>query len=426
MAKINELLKESTTTTSSSIGRPNLVALTRATTKLIYTDLVAQQRTSQPLAALYGLKYLTQQDELSFQTGATYSGAVSAKDRATIPVFVAGAVYAKDDLFQFENVVYKALVATPFAGATGDEYDQLQEAMVKLTIRIMSEAAITERFEGPQEVEIAEAKFLVNKWNAPVKSRKLKSTVTVELAQDLEANGFDAPNFLEDLLATEMADEINKDILQSLVTVSKRYKVAGLCDDGLIDLSYTNSPEASRKLYEIMCEMVSHIQRATSYTATYVVASTRVAAVLAGSGWLKHRPQDEKYLSDNAYGFLDNGLPLYCDTNTPFDYVTVGVKEDFGGKEMVGSLFYAPYTEGLDLEDPEHVGSFKVVVDPESLQPSIALMVRYALAANPYTVTADDKQARIIDATNMDLMAGRSDMSVLLGVKLPKVLTEIN
>lgn len=426
MAKINDLLKESTITSSSSIGRPNLVALTRATTKLVYTDLVAQQRTNQPLAALYGIKYLTEKDELSFQTGATYSGAVSAKDRASIPVFTAGAVYAKDDLFQFENVVYKALVASPFAGATGDEYEQLQEAIVKLTIRIMSEAALTERFEGPQDVDISEAKFVVNKWNAPVKSRKLKSTVTVELAQDLEANGFDAPNFLEDLLATEMADEINKDILQSLVTVSKRYKVEGLCDDGLIDLSYANSPEASRKLYELVCEMVSHIQRATSYTATYVVASTRVAAVLAGSGWLRHTPQNDKYLSASAYGFLENGLPLYCDTNTPIDYVTVGVKEEFGGKEAVGSLFYAPYTEGLDLADPEHVGAFKVVVDPESLQPSIALMVRYALAANPYTVTADDKQARIIDATNMDLMAGRSDMSVLLGVKLPKVLTELN
>lgn len=423
MSKIHKLLRESTTTQSSMVGRPNLVALTRATTKLIFGDIVAQQRTNQPIAALYGVKYLTPDNELSFNTGATYAGAVGVEARKNIPVFAVGGSFNKGDLFQFEHVVYKAMEDAPFTGATGTtEAEQLSEALILLKIRIVSDAANVEHFEKSED--IAEAKFQVNKWNAAVKSRKIKSSLTVELAQDIEAAGFDAPNFLEDILATEMADEINKDILQSLMTVSTRYKVKGVCDNGIIDLKYDNAPEAARKLYELVCEMVSHIQRSTSYTATYVVASTRVAALLAGSGWLKHKPEDDAFLSPNAYGFLANGLPVYCDTNTPADYVTVGVKEDFGGKEMVGSLFYAPYTEGLDLDDPEHVGVFKVITDPDSLQPSIALMVRYALCANPYTVAADDKDARNIDASDMDKMAGQSDMSVLLGVKLPKILAE--
>ncbi|QPI13937.1 head vertex protein [Serratia phage 4S] len=427
MSKINDLLRESTTTSANSIGRPSLVALTRATTKLIYGELVAQQRTSQPVAALYGIKYLTPDDEFSFATGATYGGAVSHKDRTSIPELtdaLKGSL-VKGNLFKYQNIVYKALEDAPFTGITDPELDMaLQIALITLTVRIVSDAADVSKFETTDGEDISEAKFQVNKWSARVNSRKLKTSLTVELAQDLEANGFDAPNFVEDLLATEMADEINKDILQSLVTVSKRYKVEGVCDNGYMDLSYASAPEAGRALYRMTCEMVSHIQRSTSYTATYVVASTRVAAVLAASGWLKHRPEDDNYLSDNAYGFLANGLPLFCDTNSPLDYVTVGVKEDFGGKEIVGSLFYAPYTEGLDLDDPEHVGAFKVIVDPESLQPSIALLVRYALAANPYTVAKDDKEARIIDASNMDLMAGRSDLSVLLGVKLPKILAE--
>lgn len=427
MSKINTILRESTTTSSSMVGRPNLVALTRATTKLVFSDIVAEQRTTQPTAALYGIKYLTPDDELSFVTGATYGGAIGHLERETMEeLTVANAPsITKDTLFKYQNVVYKALEDTPFAGATSTtEIELLQEAIIGLTVRTVPDAADTSRYETGDGDKIAESKFIINKWNAQVKSRKLKSSLSIELAQDLEANGFDTPTFIEDLLATEMADEINKDILQSLVTVSKRYKVEGICPKGIIDLTYENSPEASRKLYELMCEMVSHIQRTTSYTATYVVASTRVAAVLAGSGWLKHRPEDDKYLSPNAYGFLANGLPLYCDTNTPIDYVTVGVKEDFGEKEMVGSLFYAPYTEGLDLDDPEHVGMFKVIVDPESLQPSIALLVRYALAANPYTVAKNDKEARIIDASNMDLMAGQSDLSVLLGVKLPKLISD--
>lgn len=426
MSKVHTLLRESTTTSSSMIGRPNLVALTRATTKLIYSDIVVEQRTKQPLAALYGVKYLTPDNELSFITGATYSGEIGSKEREGMLEFTAAGAsgITKGTLFKYNNVVYKAMEDTPFQGITGDESEMLMEAIITLTIRTVPDAASVTKYETTDGTDISEAKFEINKWNAAVKSRKLKSSLTIELAQDLEANGFDTPNFVEDLLATEMADEVNKDILQSLVTVSKRYKVAGVCDNGIIDLKYDNAPEASRKLYELVCEMVSHIQRTTSYTATYVVASTRVGALLAGSGWLKHKPEDDKYLSPNAYGFLVNGLPVYVDTNTPADYVTVGVKEDFGGKEMVGSLFYAPYTEGLDMDDPEHVGTFKVVVDPESLQPSIALMMRYALCANPYTVAKDEKEARIIDASDMDKMAGQSDMSVLLGVKLPKLLNE--
>lgn len=425
MAKINELLRESTTTTSNSLGRPNLVALTRATTKLIYRDIIAEQRTNQPIAALYGVKYLTPDNEFSFQTGATYGGEVGSKDRETIPELTdKSQAIAKGDYFKYQNVVYKALESSPLASTSAtDLSDALQEGLVSLTCRLVPDAAHTEKFEA-NDVEISNAVFQVNKWNAPVKSRKLKTSLTVELAQDMESNGFDAPAFLEDLLATVMADEINKDVLQSLITVSKRYKVTGVSDNGIIDLSYDSAPESARKLYEMVCEMNSEIQKTTSYSGTFVVASSRVAAMLAGSGWLKHKPEDEAWLPETAYGYLINGLPVFCDVNSPLDYVTVGVKEDYGGNEVVGSIFYAPYTEGLDLDDQEHVGAYKVIVDPDSLQPSISLMVRYALSANPYTVAKDDKEARIIDATNMDLMAGQSNMSYLLGVKLPPIIYE--
>ena len=41
-----------------------------------------------------------------------------------------------------------------------------------------------------------------------------------------------------------------------------------------------------------------------------------------------------------------------------------------------------------------------------------------------YTVAKDEKEARIIDGGDMDKMAGRSDLSVLLGVKLPKIIVD--
>ena len=426
MAKINELLRESTTTSSNLIGRPNLVALTRATTKLIYTDLVATQRTTQPVAALYGIKYLNPNGDLTFITGATYAGQIGVKERESIEELTMANKdsFNKDDMFKFQNVVFKVLADTPFAGTTeSDEFGIVSEAVAANNIRMMSEAAVTEKFEGPNSDAITEASFKIDKWQTQVKSRKLKTDLTVELAQDLESNGFDAPSLVDDLLATEMAEDINKDILQSLVTVSARFKVTGVSDKGVLDLTKQDSaPEQGRTLYRFICEMNSAVQRNTSYSGTYAVASTRCAAVLAASGWLTQK--NDGSIPENAYGILNNGLPLYCDTNSPIDYVIVGVKADFGGKETVGSLFYAPYTEGVDLEDPEHVGAFKVIVDPASLQPSVALLVRYALSVNPYTVGLGEEEARVIDAADMDKMAGRSQMSVLLGVKLPKLIAD--
>lgn len=426
MAKINELLRESTTTSSNLIGRPNLVALTRATTKLIYTDLVATQRTKQPVAALYGIKYLNPNGDLTFATGATYAGQIGATERESIEELTMANKdsFNKDDMFKYQNVVFKVLKDSPFTDTTEtDEFGLVSEAVAANNIRMLSDAAVTEKFEGPDSDPITEASFKIDKWQTQVKSRKLKTDLTVELAQDLEANGFDAPELIDDLLATEMAEDINKDILQSLITVSSRFKVAGVSDKGVLDLTKQDSaPEQGRTLYRFICEMNSAVQRNTSYSGTYAVASTRCAAVLAASGWLTQK--NDGSIPENAYGMLNNGLPLYCDTNSPVDYVIVGVKAEFGGKETVGSLFYAPYTEGLDLDDPEHVGAFKVIVDPASLQPSVALLVRYALSVNPYTVGLDEDEARVINAADMDKMAGRSKMSVLLGVKLPKLIAD--
>ncbi|WCZ66379.1 capsid vertex protein [Yersinia phage MHG19] len=417
MSKINNLLRESTTTSSSSIGRPDLVALTRATTDLIYTDLVAIQHTRQPEATIYGVKYLNHNKDMSFMSAGTYGGAINSRD--DIPE-VENKSYVKGDLFKFEDVVYKVLKDNPFEGTKEtDMWYILAEALVDLTIRTVPDAAPTSYFEK-SDSEIAEASLRMDRWQVPVRTRKLKTDLTVELAQDLESNQFDATNTIDDLLATVMAEEVNKDIVQSLITVSSRFRVTGTTDKGMLDLTTADTaPEQGRRLYRYICEMNAHIQRSTSYTGSYVMASSRCAALLSASGWLKEDSQN--MLTD---GRLNNGLPLYSDAVSPIDYVIVGVKANFGDMEHVGSLFYAPYTEGLDLESEEHVGAYKVIVDPDSLQPSLMLMVRYGLSVNPYTLGVPDEEARVINGDDFDSLAGMSKMSVLLGVKLPKLIEE--
>lgn len=426
---VDQLLKESvmaeaTTSTDSLNDRPALLALTRATTQLIYQDLVATQYTSRPVAALYGVKYLNPNKELTFVTGATYGGQYGHSDRATIPALdlALAPTLMKDNVFTFQNVVFKVLEDTPFAGSTEtDLFDLVSEGIAASTIRMAPEAAVTTKFEEPTS-EISEAAFEVNKWQADVKSRKFKTEITVELAQDMEAAGFNAPEMLEDILSTQMAEEINKDVMQSLITVSSRFKVKGVSDKGILDLSAAGSSvEQGRTLYRYIAEMNASIQRNTSYSATYVLASSRSAALLASSGWLQKNNVD---VPEAAYGVLNNGLVVYCDNNSPAEYVIVGVKAEYGDNEMIGSLFLAPYAEGLSKEaDPtDHVGTYKIINDPDSLQPKLMLLVRYALCVNPYTMGIDDEKARVIDSTDFSNFAGKSQMSVLLGVKLPKLV----
>lgn len=422
MKRINKLLAESTTSQSNSVGRPSLLSFTQATNKRIFKDLVAEQKTTQPVAALYGIRVLNPDDDMTYLGGATFAGLMGKEARAGVPKFTnISTSYNVGDLFMFESVVFKVLEANPFAGTSETELDDaVSEAIAAGVIRMVSDAAPTEQFETGYP-EIAEAGFRIDKWQTEVKSRKLKTSITVELAQDLESNGFDAPDFIENLLAIQQAEEINKDVLQSLITVSSRFKVHGVSSRGVLDLTdsqFDNAQDRARTLYYYMCEMNSAVQRNTSFSGTYAVASSRCAAILAASGWVEKTDDTP----ETAYGTLKNGLPLYADVNSPCDYVIVGVNVDMGEGQVVSSLYYAPYTEGLedvDTTGDASVGEFKVIIDPESLQPTIALLARYALSANPYTVAKDNKEARIIDGGDMDKMANQSKLSSYLGVKLP-------
>lgn len=422
MKRINQLLAESTTSRSNSLGRPSLLSFTQATNKRIFKDLVAEQKTTQPYAALYGIRVLNPDDKMTYLGGATFAGLMGKEARAEVPELEnLSTAYKVGDLFMFNSVVFKVLEDSPFNGTSETKLDSaVSEAIAAGVIRMVSDAAPTEQFETGHP-EIAEAGFRIDKWQTEVKSRKLKTSITVELAQDLESNGFDAPDFIENLLAIQQAEEINKDVLQSLITVSSRFKVKGVSARGVLDLTdsqFDNAQDRARTLYYYMCEMNSAVQRNTSFSGTYAVASSRCAAILAASGWVEKTDDTP----ETAYGTLKNGLPLYADVNSPCDYVIVGVNIDMGKGQVVSSLYYAPYTEGLDDVDntgDASVGEFKVIVDPESLQPTIALLARYALSANPYTVAKDGDDARIVDGGDMDKMANQSKLSSYLGVKLP-------
>lgn len=407
--KINNLLRESTTTGANTNGRPDLVALTRAAQALIFEDLVAIQATSQPEATIFGMKYNNPNKEMTALSPATFMGEVTEFDRLSIPD-VEDKAYAVGDRFKVDGVVYEVTVADPFTGsAETDVKAKALEAIIAGTVRFLSDAANTTKYENPEE-KISEANFRLDRWNASVKTRKVKTQMTVELAQDMEGNQQDAVNTIDDMLSTVIAGEVNKDIIQKLITVSSRYKVQGVTDKGVLDLSDLDliAPDTARKLYFFVCEMANSILRETTFAPTFVLASTRVCAMLQAAGWVEAPEEDELH-----QGTLKNGLKLYADTTSPVDYAIVGVKRTFNDLERVGSLFLSPYEEADDL------GAFKVAVDPQSLQPTIMLMLRYALSINPYTLGVGDDESRLIQGDDWNKLVGLSKMSHILGVKLP-------
>ncbi|QEG05475.1 vertex head subunit [Shigella phage JK32] len=406
MAQIfNELLKESTSSVANQTARPQLLALTRAVNNLIFSDLVAIQPTNQPICALFGLRYVNRDGQMTYRTAGTYGGAAGNRD--VFEDFQKDKEYQVGDHFKFDNVVYEVITE----GAVGQDISTEEEAIFKGVvsnkIRFFSDYAPTEYFEDAN-TEISTTDFDFEKWQVNVGSRKLKTEFTTELMQDLEANQMNSENTVLDLLATVASEEINKDIIQKLITVSTRYKVKSITPDGVLSLvNVQDAPAQARELYRYACEMSNQMLRTSSFGGTYVLASSRVVGLLQASGWMEE--------TDNALseGRLRCGLEVYADTVTPFDYMIVGCKHMVGDMESVGSLFYSPYTES------DGAGAYKSIIDPNSFNHKVAIMNRYALSVNPYTTKADQENNQVIKGDEWGKLAGRSEMSYMLGIELP-------
>lgn len=394
---IDKLLKESVTSNHVSDVGPTLQAFTRATRSLIYEDLVAVQETQQPSAALYGVRYLNSNGDMSYLSHATYSGVIN--DRSKIGE-VEIKEYKKGEVFKKEDIVYIVISETYTPEST--EYEALGKGLIDNSIRYFSDSSLTEDLE---DSEIAVAGMKIDKWTSYVRSRKLKTSFTRELLRDMEANKIESDNVVIDLLSTVVSEEVNKNIIQTLGTVSYRHDTSDT-PGAILDLSGLDKddPRLGRILYRICNDMAGNVRRDTTFECTYVLGSTKVIEALKSSGWSK--PDPDKPLSQ---GQLKNGLHLYSDDTTPSDYMLVGLKHKKRDMELVGSLFYSPYLSEL-----------LTVMDTSSFNENVAIIHRAALSVNPYTLYDEKAETALnIKSDDWDVLAGKSKMSRIAMVKLP-------
>lgn len=383
--KIKDLLNESTRADSSMGSGATLQAFTRATRALIYEDLIAVQETNLPVAGLYGVRLLDSGGNMSYLSHATYSGMINSREAISE---VSAKAYVKDELFKKDDIVYKTLV--PFT-LTGTEYSDINKEMIAKNIRYMSDAGETSDMEF---ADIAEVGVKIDRWDSEVKTRKLKTSFSVELMQDMEANQLIGKNVPFDLLTTIAAEDTNKDICQKLLHVSKVHEGNGIVD-GVLSVGTMTEPEMSRTVYKNIIDMGEHVRKDSSFTPTFVLASTKVCTMLKSSGWVT---KSTKPLSD---GVTRCGLEIYADDTAPMDYAVVGFKHRLGELEYVSSLFYSPYTS-----------TYSIVKDTKSFNDNLLIMNRYALSVNPWSLDFDFvKNAMVIQGDDWDSIGGKSPNS---------------
>jgi hypothetical protein len=236
---------------------------------------------------------------------------------------------------------------------------------------------------GSPASEIKEMAFTVEKHSIIADTRKLKARWSTELEQDMRAiHGISAEDELLSILNTEIAGELNREILRKMYFVSKLGAV-GTTTAGIFDLNTdSNGRWAVERfkglMFQIEIERNAIMTESRRGKGNFIVTSSNVASALAMTGLLDAVPSsklDSGLVVDTTAatyaGTLVNGLAVYIDpyayeVSGGDEFVMVGYK---GQSAADAAIIYSPYTP-IELTK---------VVDTTSFQPAICMMTRQAI-----------------------------------------------
>lgn len=241
--------------------------------------------------------------------------------------------------------------------------------------------ADAEKLGSDYNPNFAEMGLEIEKVMVEAKSRALKATYSIEMAQDMKAlHGLDAEAELASILSAEILAEINREIIRSIYDVAK---VGGATTSapGTFDLDLDSNGRWSVEkfkglLFQIEREANQISKETRRGKGNVIICSSDVASALAMAGVLDHTPALQANLqvddTGNTFaGVLQGKYKVYIDPYATEDYFVVGYK---GANSYDAGIFYAPYVP-LQLYKQ---------VDSISFQPRLAFKTRYGLVANPY------------------------------------------
>lgn len=238
-----------------------------------------------------------------------------------------------------------------------------------------------EKLGSDSNPNFAEMGLEIEKVMVEAKSRALKATYSIEMAQDMKAlHGLDAEAELASILSAEILAEINREIIRTIYDVSK---VGGATTTapGTFDLDLDSNGRWSVEkfkglLFQIEREANQIAKETRRGKGNIIICSSDVASALAMAGVLDHTPALQANLqvddTGNTFaGVLQGKYKVYIDPYATEDYFVVGYK---GANSYDAGIFYAPYVP-LQLYKQ---------VDSISFQPRLAFKTRYGLVANPF------------------------------------------
>jgi len=211
--------------------------------------------------------------------------------------------------------------------------------------------------------------------------RALMAEFTDEVVQDMKnLNGLDAEAELSNILATEIAWEQNRELIDIIRYVAKPYH------GGSVDVTTSQDNFGAFGFAERAKAVLFHIERAANEIArdtrrgkaNWVLVSSDVATLLHLAQVITVNPELKTTVetADDASGSLElgtllSGIKVVLDPYANLGSVVVGYK---GKTPLDSGFFWCPYVPLQKM----------AARDPNTFQPRIAFKTRYGIGANPH------------------------------------------
>ncbi|QQK88269.1 major capsid protein [Providencia phage PSTRCR_127] len=383
----------------------------RAMPNLMAFDIAGVQVMNGPTGQFFALRSVYGDDPLAagakeafhpmFAPDAMYGGRGSHEKFEKIE---ASKALTEGKIYRFEfaetGTAHLQAVEDITIAATDVEVDVLKNVEAGKLVEIAegmatSIAELQESFNKSKDNPWDEMTFRIDKQVVEAKSKQLKASYSIELAQDLRAvHGMDADAELSAILASEIMLEINREVVDWVNYTAQPGKTgmtltigskAGVFDfQDPIDTRGARWAGESFKalLYQIDKEAAEIARQTGRGAGNFIIASRNVVNILASvdtnvspaaQGLARGLNTDT---SKAVFaGVLGGKYRIYIDQYARQDYFTIGYK---GANQMDAGIYYCPYVALTPLR-----GS-----DPKNFQPVMGFKTRYGIGINPF---ADSK-----------------------------------
>ncbi|CDT47884.1 hypothetical protein [Vibrio coralliirubri] len=340
---LEQLYQESTGTSDIADGVPEIVKISNRILDYSASNfLTDMQKTSYPLATVYGLK--------TGEVGKSHRTISGLEVEQTPPAdgMVSG------DTFVLDGYQYRVIIDGDYAA---NDTQSLNDKVISGHLMLVTEGGLGEDFE-PNHADIE-----LDRWSIDVKSRKIRVSNSLEFEQSLKSLGLNSDDVTEFTFIRVLSDEIQSDIINKLITISSK-------EAGTIELS-SSKYEQGRELISAIYEQAAKIQSDSSHPATAVVVSSSIANVIQSSGQL---------INGQLHGAANTApLTVVVDAKSVSSYFMV-----VSSTKHASALYWSPMINRKG-------GIFSVALsrDVKNLQPNYYALLRYGLSVNPHETTED-------------------------------------